>query len=124
MLAGVDLGPPISYMVLAKGAGVFSSDGSRVGTVAHVLADEAQDVFDGIVIQETIGPGGHRFVDAGQVAAIHEGGVLLGLDAGQAAQLPEPSANPAVMREDPAAPASSALGDKLRRAWDYISGNY
>ena len=120
----MDLGPPISYMVLKPGSAVVSSDGERVGSVVHVLADEEQDVFDGIVIDHSTGAGGHRFVDAGQVAQIHEQGVLLKLDAAQAAPLPEPTANPAVMRENPADPGSSGLADKLRRAWDLISGNY
>jgi hypothetical protein len=30
----------------------------------------------------------------------------------------------AIMRDDPAAPRSIALVSKLRRAWDYLSGNY
>jgi uncharacterized protein YrrD len=119
----VDLGPPISYLALENGTPVYSSDGEQVGRVVHVLAAVEQDLFEGIVIGEHLGPGGHRFVDADQIADIHSEGVVLKLDRAAAAELPEPSANPAVMRDDPAA-GGSVLADKLRRAWDRISGNY
>jgi hypothetical protein len=118
-----DFGAPISYEVLVQGTPVRSSDGTEVGTVVHVLADEGQDVFDGIVIAEP-GGAGHRFADADDIAEIREGAVLLKLSTAQAAQLSEPTANPAVMREDPAEGVSSRLQDKLRRAWDLLSGNY
>jgi hypothetical protein len=120
----VDLGYRVSYEVLEPGTPVFSSDEQQIGTVAHVLAAEDEDVFDGIVIGEHLGSGGHRFADADEIAEIHERGVLLKLDDAASRNLPEPTANPAVMREDPADGRSSALGDKLRRAWDYISGDY
>lgn len=58
------------------------------------------------------------------MAEIHERGVLLKLASGQAASLPEPSANPAVMRDDPSDPGGGALAGKLRRAWELISGRY
>jgi uncharacterized protein YrrD len=122
--AGVELGPPISYEVLQQDTPVYSSDGHEIGKVAHVLAVEDADVFDGIVISEHLGSHGHRFADADDIGEIHEHGVLLKLDRAAAEQLPEPTANPAVMRDDPAAGASGALAGKLRRAWDYISGNY
>ena len=119
----MDIGPPISYEVLAPGTTVLSSDEEEVGTVVHVLADEAADIFDGIVIAEHGAPR-HRFADADDIAEIHERGVLLKLSAAESARLPEPTANPAVMREDPGEAPSSPLQDKLRRAWDLLSGNY
>ncbi len=123
----MELGFPISYEVLAKGTAVLSSDGHEIGTVVGVLADEAEDVFDGIIVDTTAGPGGHRFADADTVSEIHEHGVILKLDRQASESLPEPSANPAVMTDDPAAPGSgegAELQDKLRRAWDWLSGNY
>ena len=110
--------------MLPKGTAVVSSDARTIGTVVHVLAAEDKDVFDGIVIDEQFGPGGHRFVDADEIAEIHQDGVLLKLTREQSEHLPTPSANPAVMRDDPTGGASSQLADKLRRAWHYISGNY
>jgi hypothetical protein len=124
MIAVMDLGDPISYEVLASGTKVFSSDEAEIGRVVHVLAAEDEDVFDGIVIDEQTGPGGRRFADADQIDAIYEHGVVLNIDRSAAKQLPEPSANPAVLGDDPADPANRALAGKLRRAWDYISGNY
>jgi uncharacterized protein YrrD len=120
----MDLGAPASYLTLADGTPVVSSDGERVGTVAHVLADAEADVFDGLVIDARSGPGGHRFVDAWQVADIHEQGVVLAIDASAVEQLPRPSENPATMAADPDDVTPDDLGDKLRRAWNLISGNY
>ena len=120
----MDLGPPVSYQALAEGTAVLSSDGQPVGKVAHVLFIESEDVFDGIVVTVHPGPEGHRFADADVVGTIHEDGVVLKLDHDACAALPQPSANPAVMRDDPGAPGASPLGDKLRRAWDRLSGNY
>jgi hypothetical protein len=117
-----DLGRPVSYLALADGTPVRGSDGEEVGHVAHVLADEEQDIFDGIVISHGIGH--HTFADAEQVAAIHEHGVTLAITAAQAQALPEPSENPAVMHDDPSEPDASSLADKLRRAWDLLSGKY
>jgi hypothetical protein len=124
----MDAGSPISYKVLAAGTPVFSSDGAKIGTVAHVLAAEDQDIFDGLVISELshehfFARSEHRFVDAPDVEGIHEHAVTLKLDSAACRDLPEPSANPAVMRDDPA-DNPSETGSKLRRAWDLISGNY
>src|SRR4051812_9602256 len=120
----MDLGAPASYLTLADGTPVLSSDGERIGTVEHVLADAEADVFDGLVIDVRSGPGGHRFVDAPEVAEIYEQGVVLRIDASGVEGLPEPSENPATMAVDPADVSSGHLSAKLRRAWDLISGNY
>jgi hypothetical protein len=124
MLGGVeDQGSPISYEVLEVGTPVYSSDGEQVGHVAHVLSVPEKDVFDGIVIVEHRGPGGHRFADADDIGPIHERAVTLKLDAGACRTLPEPTPSPAVMQDDPA-DSSSRLAGKLHRAWDLISGKY
>jgi hypothetical protein len=120
----MDLGGPASYLTLTDGTPVLSSDGKEIGTVAHVLADADADVFDGIVIDTSAGPGGHRFADAELVAEMHEHGVVLALDAAAAGSLPDPRRNPATLEADPADTATHGLQDKLKRAWDWISGNY
>jgi uncharacterized protein YrrD len=117
----VELGAPISYAVLSRGTAVYSADGHQIGNVAYVLAVSEQDVFDGIVLSEHWMSGGHRFADADDVDAIYERGVVLRLDRDGAERLPEPSANPAVVEAEA---GRSGLERKLRRAWDYISGNY
>jgi len=84
-----DLGDPISYLVLKRGATVYSSDGERLGRVVRVSGDRKAHIFDGIVFDTTLGPGGHRFVDAPEVGAIYERGVVLSIDAAEAEALPK-----------------------------------
>jgi uncharacterized protein YrrD len=115
-------GEPASYLTLEPGADVISSDGKRVGVVQHVLRDEETDIFDGIVIDIRPGPGGLRFVDAPDVGEIREGGVVIAVPAAQVEQLPEPSANPAVMEHHGVEDAEGKLEHKLRRAWEIVSG--
>jgi hypothetical protein len=122
MLGSVaDLGQPSSYLALEKGTRVYSSDVQDLGEVLHVLGDPGLDLFDGFVLDTTVLPGGHRFVDASQVDEVYERGVVLDLDAAAAERLPKPTANPG---EIEVGPDDLAAGDhdKLRRAWDLISG--
>jgi len=123
--AGVmDLGDPASYLVLADGTPVVTSDGREVGKIEHVLADADADVFDGVIVDMRAGPGGHRFADASQVEAIYERGVVLAMSSDAAERLPEPAENPAVLDSGPDDTVPDEIQDKLRRAWDYLSGNY
>jgi hypothetical protein len=119
-------GEPTSYLALAEGTKVLSAEGEPVGEVAHVLADVENDIFDGIVIDASWG--GHVFADASQVGEIRTDAVTLKLDIGASKSLPKPSANPAAMEATPDDAAKEGVGDqlqdKLRRAWDRISGNY
>jgi uncharacterized protein YrrD len=124
MLPVMDLGQPVSYLVLNHGAPVYSSDGEEIGKVTHVLADEDEDIFDGIVIGEHIFGEEHRFADADDIQAIFEHGVVLKLDRAACEQLPKPTPNPAVMHDDPAESNSEFRHQKLVRAWDRISGKY
>jgi PRC-barrel domain len=119
-----DLGAPISYLALAEGVPIYSSDGKKLGKVEHVLAEPEEDIFDGFVIDTSVLPGGHRFVDAPQVAEIYERGAVLELDAEAAERLPEPSPNPGVLDVDPDDVPRTRLEEKLSRAWDLISGKY
>jgi hypothetical protein len=120
----MDLGNPASYLVLADGTPVVTSDGHEIGRVEHVLADADADVFDGVIVDVRAGPGGHRFADASQIEAIYERGVMLAISADVAERLPEPGENPAVLDAGPDDTVPDDLRDKLRRAWDYLSGNY
>jgi hypothetical protein len=117
-----DLGEPGSYLTAREGLPVYASDGRQVGELAHVLADEEKDIFDGIVIATA--DIGNRFADAPQVANFYERGVELGIPFEQAERLPEPSENPAAMEADPSDTAEGELTRKLRNAWDRISGRY
>ncbi len=117
-----DLGEPGSYLTLKPGVPVYSCDGEELGKVEQVLSDSDADIFDGLVIDRSVLPGGHRFVDSEQVEEVFERGVLLKIDRAAADSLPEPSENPAVMDVDPGEGVESGLEQKLRRAWDLISG--
>ena len=87
MCPAMDEGLPIAYEVLEEGVPVYSSDGKVVGTVGHVVAAPAQDIFHGVILNTQDGP---RFVAADQIASLHERGVDLRLNAAQANKLPEP----------------------------------
>jgi hypothetical protein len=95
----VDEGFPIAYGVVEKGIPVLASDGATVGTVHHVVAAPEKDIFHGLVIAV---PGhGRRFVEAADVASLHERGVDLRIDSAQAQSLPEPGGAAPVYDEDP-----------------------
>jgi hypothetical protein len=96
----MDEGLPIAYPVLEKGVAVLSSDGEQVGTVHHVVAAPEEDIFHGLVISAP--DGARRFVEAADVAALHERGVDLRIDAEAARSLPEPGGGAPVYDEDPA----------------------
>jgi C-terminal processing protease CtpA/Prc len=81
---------PGSHLTLEPDADVFSSDGQRIGTVEHVLRDEETDVFDGLVIDVRLGPGGLRFVDAPAVDEIRSDSVVVAIAAADVDQLPQP----------------------------------
>jgi uncharacterized protein YrrD len=120
----MDLGAPASYLTLEPGTPVVSSDGSELGKVAHVLADRESDIFDGLVLSTGALKGGHRFIDGSHVDEVYERGVVLTIDGAAAERLPEPTENPASLGAGPDDTIPEDLADKLRRAWDLISGKY
>ncbi|MBA2637473.1 MAG: PRC-barrel domain-containing protein [Solirubrobacterales bacterium] len=119
----MDRGEPISYLVLREGTPVETADGHRLGTVKRVLFDDATDIFDGLVVDTGAG---ERFVDAPEVADLHERLVVLALGVEQARHLREPEDNPTAMSATPADVVADSAGDRisggLRRVWNLISG--
>jgi hypothetical protein len=81
-----EAGTPIAYEALAAGTPVHDQDGEEIGRVKKVLADEAEDVFDGIVINTVHGT---RFIDAPDIAHIAERRVDLKLTSAAIASQPE-----------------------------------
>jgi len=79
-----ELGAPASYLTLHKGDPVLSRQGVQVGTLHVVIADN--DGFDAVVvdIHDRL-----RVALADEIEAIHEGGVVLAIDTGACALLPE-----------------------------------
>ncbi len=116
-----DLGQPTSYLTLQKGVPVYSSDGATRPGGAGPRAPNI-DIFDGIVLDTTALPGGHRFVDGPEVGEIYERGVVLKIDAAEAERLPPPGANPAAMSVNPADLVGGGRRGALGRAWDKLSG--
>ncbi|HEX3561992.1 MAG TPA: PRC-barrel domain-containing protein [Solirubrobacterales bacterium] len=119
----MDYGEPTSYLAVKKGCAVVSSDGEEIGTVQHVLADEESDVFDGVVIDTQLGPGGLHFVDAPQISECRERAILISVPATEVPDLPKPTPNPAAMEHHGVEDSESSLQQKLHRAWDLVSGN-
>lgn len=105
-----DLGAPIAYLVLADGTAVYDASGDRVGEVEHVLADEQEDVFHGLILKTA---SGHRFAAAKRIQGIFEHGVIVDAPADR---LPEPSADGAARLAD----GDSTLAQSLKRAWDWL----
>ncbi len=73
-----DPGHAIGYKVLQRGTPVVTTDGVELGTVAKVLDNAREHIFDGIVVKTDTG---RVFVDAPEVARIAERRVTLTVDA-------------------------------------------
>jgi hypothetical protein len=104
-----DLGEPVSSLVLKNGTPVYDSSGDRAGEVEHILSDDADDVFHGLIVKTA---DGHRFAAADRIDGLFERGVIVNTPA---AQLPEPSADPAAQAAD-----DDSLKHSLKRAWDWL----
>jgi hypothetical protein len=118
-----DLGAKVSYLVVKAGIPVFTKDGKNVGTVVRALAAPEADLFDGIIFDTTPHkPGGHKFVDAPEVADLYERGVVLSIDADEVAQLPKPGQNPGSITVSSADIAGEPGPGLLQRAWNRLSG--
>ena len=115
-------GEPGSNLTLEAGMDVVSADGERVGAIEHVLTDEPTGIFDGLIIDTRLGPGGLHFVDAAQVGEVGADGVVLTISAAEVERLPRPSPSPAVMEHHGVEDSESTLEHKLHRAWEIISG--
>jgi sporulation protein YlmC with PRC-barrel domain len=81
-----DLGDPVAYLAVTPGTPVYAADGTEVGRVEAVVADDDADIFEGLAVDVD---GDTRFADAEVVRSMHERGVILDLDAASAAELPD-----------------------------------
>jgi uncharacterized protein YrrD len=103
-----DLGAPVAYLVLKDGTPVYDRSGDQAGTVEHVLSDEQDDLFHGLIVKTDAG---HRFAPAALVDGLFERGVII---SATGAELPEPSADPV------ASATEDGLGSSLKRAWEWL----
>jgi hypothetical protein len=111
-----DPGHAIGYKVLPRGTPVVSSDGEQVGTVRRVLDNAREHIFDGIVMDAA---DGRRFVDAPEVARIHERAVFLTITAAEARALPEQgSAMADRMRNASTVRRARRVGRSWKERWD------
>ena len=69
---------PIAWLALQEGASVYAADGSEVGKVGRVVADEQKDIFSGLTLRSGLFAQ-ERFVPADAVEEITEAGVRLRL---------------------------------------------
>ena len=67
---------PVSWLQIAQGWNVVTSDGMVVGTVAQVEGDKQSDIFDGLAV-ESKEPTQIRYVPGEQVGLIYPGEVTL-----------------------------------------------
>ena len=77
---------PISWMTLAKGTDVYSSDDTKVGEVGEVIADREKDIFSGITLHGGLF-GAARFVAADLIDRMTADAVHLSLSAQEAEKL-------------------------------------
>jgi hypothetical protein len=110
----IDDGQAIHYSAIERGTPVYSADEVEVGKVDDVLDNYREQIFDGIVMEDTQGE--LRFVDAPEVARTAERAVTLTLSAAEAAQLPPPEQGPKVLKANPrAGRISRMLGGGWRK---------
>jgi hypothetical protein len=109
----VDEGQPISYLQLTHHVPVYASDRSEVGSVDHVVAAPAEDIFHGIVMKSHHGL---QFIAADQIASLHEQGVDLKINRAAAENAPHPhGAAPAWHDREPGVRPSS---------WKHVLGMF
>ena len=79
---------PVSYLLVERGWEVVAKDGSHLGHIEEVVADEGKDIFNGVVVTAGLFRA-TKYVPSERVAEIVEGRVALDLDGDAFAQLDE-----------------------------------
>lgn len=105
-MAGVT--DPVSWLQIAQGWNVVTSDGVNVGVVAQVEGDKQDDIFDGLAVQSkeptSKQPARILYVPGEQVGAIHPGEVTLEIAAADVGTLETFQAPPRETRWTPGKP--------------------
>jgi hypothetical protein len=112
-----DLGDPVAYLRLREDTPVYDCEGRRVGLVEHILADEAMDIFHGLIVHTLPLPGRHLYADADQIAELRERGVVLSVGREDLHELR--ARQPAGAARD--VPVDRGLEARLRRVWDWLT---
>lgn len=100
---------PVSWLQIAQGWNVVSSDGSVLGTVAQVEGDKQGDIFDGLAIASA-GSSNLRYVPGEVVGLIYPGEVTLTISAADAVKLEPFQAPPP---ETVWRPGKGSLGSRI-----------
>jgi uncharacterized protein YrrD len=79
-------GRPIAWSALEKGTPVYAADGTEVGRVTEVVADEQKDIFSGVAFRSGLLES-ETFAPADRIDAITDEGVRLTLGAEESATL-------------------------------------
>jgi ribosomal 30S subunit maturation factor RimM len=109
-----DLGDLVAFTAVADGTPVYDHQGRRIGVVEHVM--EMGGIFEGVIVHTHPLPGRHLYADADQIAEIHERGVVLSVTR---RELHAPDQESWRRR---AGVGESPLEARLRRAWDWLTG--
>jgi hypothetical protein len=112
-----DLGDLVAYTAIADGTPVYDPEGRRIGVVEHVM--EVGGIFEGVIVHTHPLPGRHLYAEADQIAEIHERGIILSVGR---QELHAPDAPEQETRRGQAGAGESRLEARLRRAWDWITG--
>jgi hypothetical protein len=84
----IDDGPAVHYAAVARGTPVYDSNEEEIGTVAEILDNYREHIFDGVVVKTS--DGARHFVDAPEVARTAERGVTLTITGEEVRRLPPP----------------------------------
>jgi sporulation protein YlmC with PRC-barrel domain len=83
---------PVSWLQIAQGWSVVTSDGMSIGSVSQVEGDKQDDIFDGLAVQPAE-PGQIVYVPGEQVGLIYPGQVTLQIASAEISNL-EPFQSP------------------------------
>jgi hypothetical protein len=112
-----DLGECVSYLAVSTGVPVYDRDGAHVGVVEYVLADEAADIFHGLIVRTSPPPvDRYLFAYRDQTGELRERGVVLSV---RGAELHEPGQD-APAREVAGSSVASPVESSLRAAWEWL----
>jgi uncharacterized protein YrrD len=73
---------PIAWLALEEGTPVVASDGTEVGRVTSVVADEQKDIFSGVAFRHGL-LDGQRFVPASAIERLTTAAVHLSIPAAE-----------------------------------------
>ncbi|WBB68951.1 PRC-barrel domain-containing protein [Micromonospora sp. WMMD812] len=109
------LGAKISYLALADRMPVYHDDGTQVGAVERVVADEGQDIFHGVVVRTPPPDRRELFASRDDIRELRERGVVLAVPS---ADLPDAAAD--APARTTAAEEGTGPGGSLRRVGRWL----